>query len=192
MWSAGLKRKSLKRDAYMKKFKKIKPAAAAKIEAKVSVVTPSVEPGSELSELAAFLIAVNKIGDALQFAAEVRQSGVTITDWLLLKTLEREGPMSMAKAAAYIGVSRQRVHQQSAPLESMEAISVAPSDDGKSRIMTLASGGQSLVDQLDETFSSWLTGDDGVMLATPIHTARISTGRIQKLLVAKRWAASAA
>src|SRR5215467_296291 len=94
---------------------------------------PAVEPGSELADLALLLVTVNKISSALETAADEGQSGVTLSDWLLLKTLDREGPLSMAKAAAKIGVSRQRVHQQSGSLGSSGAISVTPGDDAKSK-----------------------------------------------------------
>jgi DNA-binding MarR family transcriptional regulator len=143
-----------------------------------------VEPGSELADLAALLVTVNKISDALQSAAEERQSGATLADWLLLKTLDKEGPLSMAKTAAKIGVSRQRVHQQTGELESSGAISVAKGEDGKSRNLTLAAGGRALMKKLDDAFSALLS-DDGALPTAPIHAARKSTHRIQKVLASK-------
>jgi DNA-binding MarR family transcriptional regulator len=151
----------------------------------------NVEPGSELADLALVLVTVNRITNALQSAAEERQSGATLSDWLLLKTLDKEGPLSMAKAAVKIGVSRQRVHQQTGALETSGVISVTKGDDGKSMNLTLAAGGRALMKKLDDAFSAALKDDDGALPSAPIHAAKKSTFRIQKVLASKQSAAAA-
>ncbi|HVV66356.1 MAG TPA: helix-turn-helix domain-containing protein, partial [Rhizomicrobium sp.] len=90
-----------------------------------------VESGSELADLAELLVAANKIGSALQAAAAQDESKITAADWLLLRALERDGPMPMSRAAARIGVTRQRVHQQSRPLQEIGAVTQTTSEDGK-------------------------------------------------------------
>ncbi|HVZ90048.1 MAG TPA: MarR family winged helix-turn-helix transcriptional regulator [Rhizomicrobium sp.] len=159
-----------------------KPSAPSLSAAKGAVV----ESGSELADLADLLVAANKIGSALQSAAAQDESKITAADWLLLRTLDRDGPLPMSKAAAKIGVTRQRVHQQCRPLQEIGAISQTTSEDGKLRTLSITPQGGALIRRLDDTFRGVLSAIEGGLPTAPIFYAKRSAGRIAKLLTPKR------
>lgn len=145
-----------------------------------------VESGSELADLAELLIAANKIGSSLQAAAAQEDSKISAADWLLLRVLERDGPMPMSRAAAKIGVTRQRVHQQSRPLQEIGAVSQTTSEDGKLRTLSITPEGGALIRRLDETFRGVLSAIEGGLPTAPIFYAKRSAGRVAKMLTPKR------
>lgn len=148
-------------------------------------------PGSEIDYVAGFLANANKISDALQTIATDVDATITMTDWLLLHALSSEGSLPMTKAASRIGVTRQRVHQQSTPLQTAGLITIADGE-GKTRLLSIAPAGSALHKKLEKTFSKALTKEEGNMPTGLIHNAKQASAKIARLLGPKRSEASKA
>jgi DNA-binding MarR family transcriptional regulator len=150
-----------------------------------------LEPGSELADLAQLLVCVNRIGNRLQDAADQKNANLTISGWLLLRTLQTEGPLPMARAAIRIGMTRQRVHQQAKPLEAAGLVSITQGDSNTRRL-ALEPAGEALVKSLDEAFLKALAGSGDAPPALPLHAARMGAGRVLKAMTPPQPAAKAA
>ncbi len=144
-----------------------------------------VEPGSEIADLAALLGFVNRITDRLQHAAAALENGITVTDWLLLRALNDEGPMPMASAARKMGVSRQRVHQQTKPLSAAGLITA-----GDDKALALTPKGGAAMKDAEKSFAEALSSGGGGMPTMPLHGAKLSTRRIVKSMSSKKDAAA--
>ena len=155
--------------------KELKTAPETKTEPK-----KPIEPGSEIEDLASVIVNVNRIGDRLQQIAKGENENLTITDWLLLHALAHEGPLVMTKAAYKIGVSRQRVHQQSAALKAIGVISVAVNPDGKTKTLHIAKLGVDLVRRMDEEIRKVLSSETGSLPTELLHNAKRNAARILK------------
>ena len=138
------------------------------------------EPGSELADLAALLGTVNRISYRLQRAAATLDAGLSVTDWLLLRSLSDEGRMEMAAAARKIGVTRQRVHQQTKPLAAAELIRL---DEDKA--IALTEKGAAAMKALEESFEQTLSAG-GAMPTAPLNGAKLATRRILKAIAPKK------
>jgi DNA-binding MarR family transcriptional regulator len=154
---------------------KLKTAAEPTTEAR-----KPVEPGSEIEDLASLIVSVNRIGDRLQKIAKSENESLTITDWLLLHALEHEGPLAMTKAAYKVGVSRQRIHQQSTALKAIGLISVAVNEDGKTKTLSIAKPGVDLAKRMDEEIRKVLSSETGTLPTVVLHNAKRTAARILK------------
>jgi DNA-binding MarR family transcriptional regulator len=142
-------------------------------------------PGSEVADLANLLVSTSRISTHLETALSASGSAVSLTDWLLLHTLNVEGPLSISKVAHKIAVTRQRVHQQLGPLRTAGLLEVTDAD-GKSKILTLSAAGTALIEQLEQQIMKALSTKDGEIPANPIHTASMGVRRILKAISPQR------
>ena len=56
-------------------------------------------PGSDVGELASLLVSTSRISTHLETALSASGSAISLTDWLLLHTLNAEGPLPISKIA---------------------------------------------------------------------------------------------
>jgi DNA-binding MarR family transcriptional regulator len=147
-------------------------------------------PGTEVEELASFLVSASRIAAHLEkalSASGASGSAVSLTDWLLLHTLKAEGPLPISKVAHKIGVTRQRVHQQVGPLRTAGWLEVTDAD-GKSKFLTLTAAGTALIKQLEQQLVNSLSTQDGEVPMSQIHTASMGARRIVKAIAPQREA----
>jgi DNA-binding MarR family transcriptional regulator len=133
----------------------------------------------EIDDLAAFLVLTNRIATRLQGTAAISQSGVALADWLLLYAIRDASMASLAEVARKIGVSRQRVHQQASDLEAAGLVTVAASEVGKGRRLSLSPRGLELLGTIHDQMQKALASCGG-SLATQIRNARRSAARLAK------------
>jgi DNA-binding MarR family transcriptional regulator len=144
-----------------------------------------VAPGSEVADLAGLLISTSRIASHLETALSAAGSPVSLTDWLLLHTLNAEGPLPASRVAYKIGVTRQRVHQQVGPLRKAELLEVTDAD-GKSKVLTLTSAGTALIHQLEQQVMKALSAKDGEIPVSQIRTASMGARRIVRAISPQR------
>ena len=148
---------------------------------------PEIEPGSEIADLAMLIGTVNRISDRLQKAAATVQANTTITDWMLLRSLQSEGSLSMSDAARRVGVSRQRVHQLLKPMSEAGLLEVGEGDYGV-KPLTLTDKGRELLKQLEDKFTQSLSANSGSLPSGPIRAAMAGSRRIVRAMMPKRAA----
>lgn len=157
--------------------------AKSKFLNKHSAAQPT--PVQPQSQLAAFLITVNRITGRLQSEAALKDMGIAIPDWLLLRAVKDATPLSMAAAARRIGVSRQRVHQQATKLQAVGLLTTSSGEDDKTRQLTLSAAGDALLERAETSLLGALSRD-GKVPANEIESARRAAGRVAKILIPKK------
>jgi biotin operon repressor len=138
-----------------------------------------------IPELADFMASVNRITSRLQQVAASPDSDVAISDWVLLRAISDQSPMSMADVARKIGVSRQRVQKQVAALQSASLLIASVGADGKSRQFSLSKTGSTLVGRIEKGFRDDLQLE-GEEAAARIHAARMSALRLARAFSPKK------
>jgi DNA-binding MarR family transcriptional regulator len=149
--------------------------------------TPSTdkEPKSDLEELSALLMFVNRISERLQEAAATAELDLAIPDWLLLRAIKDDASSSMAEIARKIGVTRQRVHQQVTRLETAKLITSTSTEGTKSKQVSLSSTGAQLLDRAESAILGALS-HGGEVPSKHIHGARRNVMKILKALQPKQ------
>jgi DNA-binding MarR family transcriptional regulator len=155
-----------------------KAAKAPKNRASGENKGPSGPPGENL---AAFLINAGKINDSLQATIAGKDASITLTDWLLLQALRSEGPLHASKIAMKVGITRQRVHQQIAPLKNAGVLELIEKDD-KRNILSITPGGAELVQRYEDKFMALLSADPQLTPALMLRSAHAVTRRILRVL----------
>jgi len=162
---------------------------ASKVKSKEKPKNQAVEEdaagGDDISHVATFLVLVGRITGRLQSGAALKDLGITMPDWLLLRVVKDTPAISMASAARRIGVSRQRVHQQATKLEAAGFLALSKGEDEKARELTLSPAGDSLVARSDKALMDVLA-PDGKIPSKEIQSARRSAGKIARLLAQKK------
>jgi DNA-binding MarR family transcriptional regulator len=137
-------------------------------------LTSVVAPDAPMSELAAFLISINRITNRLQSTAAL-SGDLTVSDWLLLRAYCDHKPESVADLARKVGVSRQRVHKQVAALQAEGLVTVS------ARELSLTKAGNQFLETVEtDLLKSLQEGSEG-----RIHAARMSALRLARGFVPK-------
>jgi DNA-binding MarR family transcriptional regulator len=139
---------------------------------------PPDPPGTNL---AAFLINTHKIRDSLEGAIAGNDANITLTDWLMLQALNSEGPLHASKVGIKVGITRQRVDQQIAPLKRAGILEFVEAD-GKKNLLTLTPKGGELVQRFEDKFLTLLSADPRLTPESMLRSARASTRRIMRVL----------
>ena len=129
-------------------------------------------------------MSANRIGSRLQIASAFESAKANVPDWLLLRAIKDHGPIVMADAARFIGVTRQRVQQQVSDLSGSGLLAMSDKD-GKSREISLSPAGQAQLDRLEAGLLATLC-EAGAQRLKPVHTASRSAHRLAKALNAKK------
>lgn len=144
--------------------------------------------GGEIADLADLIATVNRIADKLQKTLFVLDIDVTITDWLLLHALAENGAMSMSEASRRIGVSRQRVHQQTKPLVQAGLIE-AGEGEARTRPLSVTAAGREMLATLEQTFAEVLSANLGIVPTQQVRNGKLNARRIFRAMVEKKDAA---
>jgi DNA-binding MarR family transcriptional regulator len=126
---------------------------------------PSSPPVSELTaHLGFWLRAVsNHVSHA--FAARLEGKGVTVAEWVLMRTLHGQEPMAPSRIAETMGMTRGAITKLADRLIAKDLVTRVPSpDDGRAQTLALTAQGAKLVpvlaelaDQNDTEFFSMLS-----------------------------------
>ena len=156
----------------------------------MSSASAKIRINGGIPELADFMASVNRITHRLQQVAVSPESDVAVSDWILLRAINDQHPMSMADVARKIGVSRQRVQKQVAALRSARLLKATLGPDAKARQFSLSKAGLSLVERIEKSFREGLQLD-GEQAAARIHAARMSALRLARAFAPKKSEAAA-
>lgn len=141
--------------------------------------------GGEVGDLAVIIATVNRICDRLRETLSVLEIDLTVSDWLLLHMLKENGALSMSEASRRIGLSRQRVHQQTGPLIQAGLIAAG---DGETRSIPLAltETGRAMLGSLEQSFAEVLATNLGVAPTQHIRNGKTNVRRIFRAMAEKK------
>ena len=144
--------------------------------------TEDIDEG--IPELVGFLIGVNKITTRLQAAVTQPDLDVTMSDWILLRAITNDNPLSMADLARKIGVSRQRVQKQATILQTVGLVKTSGAAELKARQLSLTKAGNTVVERIEKSIGEALP-IQGELTAKRIHGARMAAMRLAREFSAK-------
>jgi DNA-binding MarR family transcriptional regulator len=116
------------------------------------------------SDLPCACTTLRKASRALSRAYDeaLADTGLTINQFSILRTLEREGDMALSRLAEAMVMDRTSLYRALGPLERSGWVGIQDADSGKARIAALTPGGR---DAIAAAFPLW-TAAQGRMLAT--------------------------
>ncbi|MEM9305077.1 MAG: MarR family winged helix-turn-helix transcriptional regulator [Pseudomonadota bacterium] len=93
---------------------------------------------------------IRKAGRALlrRYEAAVASTGVTITQFALLRALERNGPMPLSRLADEMVMERTSLYRTLEPLVATAAVAVEQAPVGRSKVASLTAEGSALIEQV--------------------------------------------
>ncbi|HVU20704.1 MAG TPA: hypothetical protein VHE09_08230 [Rhizomicrobium sp.] len=147
---------------------------------KASTVAKTQE--DEIAELISYLALTNRVSSHLETAISEVDANISLTDWLLLYTVSSEGPLPATKIAYKIGVTRQRVYQQTSTLITAGFLLREEVGDSKFKTIGIAPGGTVLLKRIERALRDMLSQKSGNLPTGPIHTACNGTKRLVRSL----------
>jgi DNA-binding MarR family transcriptional regulator len=133
---------------------------------------------SPIDNLAGFVTFTNKFTNRIESA--IVDSGLSLSDWLVLQTINVDGSGTISDLAKKLGVSRQRIHQQANLLKSQELADITPNSDGKTKNISLTKKGTGSLVKVNDTLMSLFSSVND--FKGKIETARKSASRIARSL----------
>lgn len=88
------------------------------------------------------------------------ESPVTVTQFAILRSLERNGEMQLSELAREQVMERTSLYRTLSPLEDMKAVKIKAATKGKAKIATLTSKGRKLLSQSEPY---WREAQDSVV-----------------------------
>jgi DNA-binding MarR family transcriptional regulator len=108
------------------------------------------------------------------YDAQLRSSGLRVTQFTLLATLAQTGPMPMTRLAAFLGLERTTLTRNLKPLLRDKLVEPRDEKDARVRRMAITPRGETVA---REAFPLWKKAQDSVKNLTGALEGRVSGDR---------------